>query len=76
MTKMSGKEWNDLQRQAREMAFSKKTLSEVLTALGLTHRSAGEDTCAHDVFDGEGLVFTGAAHEVWSWLRETGRIES
>lgn len=47
------------------------TLSDVLRALGYTTRWAWRPY-TRDIMRGDAVVFTGAAHNVWTWLRETG----
>ena len=60
----------------RAVAFvdDARTLTEALAACGLTHRPApSAGTYKRDVLDGYTVVCTGRAHEVWEWLRDTGR---
>ena len=50
------------------------TLIEVLDRLGYATRPARWQGKKDILRDGE-AVFTGAAHEVWAWLRETGQYQ-
>jgi len=51
------------------------TLHEVLAALGYTTAPAGH--YRRHIIDADGVtVYTGAAHQVWWWLRETGQIDA
>lgn len=52
-----------------------KSLNEVLGVLGLRHRPArfpGQEEILRRRC--RTVLFTGHAHEVWGWLRETGRV--
>lgn len=60
----------------REVAFvdDAATLTEALRYHGLAHQPApSAGTYKRDVLDGDAVVCTGSAHEVWEWLRDTGR---
>jgi len=49
------------------------TLHETLAALGYTTAPAGHSR--KHVIDAEGVtVYTGRAHEVWAWLRDTEQV--
>jgi hypothetical protein len=51
------------------------TLSEVLAALGYTTAPAGH--YRKHVIDADGVtVYTGRAHQVWAWLRDTEQINA
>jgi len=51
------------------------TLNETLAALGYTTAPAGFGK--KHILDADGVtVCTGAAHQVWWWLRETGQIDA
>lgn len=49
-----------------------RSLKEVLIDLGLKTTSSSNG--AKLVIGFEGQLFEGRAHEVWAWLRETGRL--
>jgi hypothetical protein len=60
----------------REVAFVEDamTLTEALAANGLTHRPQPHSSAyKRDILGRGAVVFTGNAHEVWEWLRDTGR---
>lgn len=48
------------------------TLNAQLSALGLTTRPAGHGR--KHVLDGDRVVCTGRAHDVWLWLRAEGMV--
>ena len=51
------------------------TLTETLTELGYTTAPAGH--YRKHIIDADGvIVYTGRAHQVWLWLRETGQIDA
>jgi len=51
------------------------TLLETLAALGYTTAPAGHSR--RHVIDADGvIVYTGAAHQVWAWLRDTEQIDA
>jgi len=51
------------------------TLHEVLAALGYT--TAPAEHYRRHIIDADGVtVYTGAAHQVWLWLRETEQINA
>jgi len=46
------------------------TLTEVLAVIGFSHRPSESYHHQKDIVDTMGrVVFTGTAHDVWSWLR-------
>lgn len=49
------------------------TLHELLTELGYSTRPRGHNYRRELIRDGH-VVWTGTAHECWSWLRATGQI--
>ncbi len=51
------------------------TLNETLAALGYTTRPAGHGQ-KHIIGADGVIVCTGAAHQVWEWLRETGQVDA
>lgn len=56
-----------------ESQIENMTLADVLRTLGYTHRR-GHALYAKEIIRAEDVYFVGTAHEVWRWLRETGRI--
>lgn len=55
------------------IAPGEMSLTETLAKLGFTHRHCGP-MYQHEILDGARVVFVGAAHSTWDWLRETSRI--
>jgi len=46
------------------------SLSEALAARGYTHAATGRDY-RHAIKNEGRVVFTGAAHDVWAWMKGT-----
>jgi hypothetical protein len=51
--------------------FEGATLNDTLRSLGLTTCGAG---AMRQIMQAGAVVFEGRAHDVWRWLRATGRI--
>lgn len=60
---------------AQRRAVLAMTLTEILAALGYTHRksTSSRTQYAHDIFAGDAVVFTGTCHATVTWLRRTGQ---
>jgi hypothetical protein len=58
------------------IADGEMSLTETLAYYGIGHRRTenADVTGCHDIVQDGAIVFTGRAHETWTWLREQGLV--
>lgn len=58
------------------IADGEMSLTETLAYYGIGHRRTenADVTGCHDIVQDGSVVFTGRAHETWTWLREQGLV--